>query len=164
MFNLLREGVVAKLENHLHCGGNSPYELLESWTKVLAAFHKKHLRLSVSKTIINPKCTTIHCWTWSKGTLTGNQYQISVVCSCSPPEKVGSMKSFIEAYKILPRVNPACSYHLSPLENAISGRSSTEVTTWTDGRYELFATALSTSGFIILPKPDDNCGPSPMEL
>ena len=58
--NLLQEGVVAKLGNDLYCGGSSPYELLESWTKVLAAFNKKHLRLLVSKTIINPKCTTIH--------------------------------------------------------------------------------------------------------
>ena len=96
--NLLQEAVVAKLENNLYCGGNSPYELVESLTKILASLHNKNLRFSVSyKTIINPKCTTILGRTLSQGTLTAIPHQIVVLSSCSPQEKLGAMISFIGA-------------------------------------------------------------------
>ena len=57
--DLLEEGIVAKIADDLYCGGNSPEELLQNWTKVLRALHKCDLRLSASKTIINPQSTTI---------------------------------------------------------------------------------------------------------
>lgn len=66
--DLLEEGIVAKIADDLYCGGNSPEELLQNWTKVLRALHKCDLRLSVSKTIINSQSTTIlgallcHSW------------------------------------------------------------------------------------------------------
>ena len=156
--DLLQEGVVAKLADDLYCGGNTPEELLENWVKVLTALSKNNLRLSASKTIINPKCTTILGWTWSQGTLTANPHRISVLSSCSPPEKVGAMKSFIGAYKVLARVVPGCSSILSPLDDSISGRSSTEAITWTDELHTAFTTAkkaLSNSRSITLPRPDD---------
>ena len=136
--DLLQEGVVAKLAEDLYCGGNTPDEMLENWIKVLVALHRNNLRPSASKTIINPKCITILGWTCSHATLTANLHRISVLSSGSPPEKVGATKSFIGAYKVLAHVIPACS---SPLDDAISGRSSTEGITWTDQLYEAFATA-----------------------
>jgi len=57
--DLLEEGIVAKIADDLYCGGNSLDELLQNWTKVLRALHKCDLRLSASKTIINPQSTTI---------------------------------------------------------------------------------------------------------
>ena len=33
--DLLEEGIVAKIADDLYCGGNSPEELLQNWTKVL---------------------------------------------------------------------------------------------------------------------------------
>ena len=33
--HLLHEGIVIKIADNLYCGGNTPYELLENWTKVL---------------------------------------------------------------------------------------------------------------------------------
>ena len=89
---------------------------------------------------------------------TANPHRISVLSSCSPPEKVGAIKSFIGAYRFLARVNPTCSSLFSPLDDVISERSSTEVITWTDKLYETFAfakKALTTSRSITLPKPDD---------
>ena len=53
--DLLKEGIVAKIADDLYCGGNSPSELLSNWKKVLQALHKCDLRLSASKTIINPQ-------------------------------------------------------------------------------------------------------------
>lgn len=57
--DLLQAGVIAKLADDLYCGGNTPDELLENWIKVLGALHKNNLRRSASKTVINPKTTTI---------------------------------------------------------------------------------------------------------
>ena len=156
--DLLQEGVVAKLADDLYCGGNSPEELLHNWTKVLSALHKNNLRLSAAKTVVNPKTTTILGWTWSQGTLSANPHRISTLVACSPPEKVGGMKSFIGAYKVLARVIPGCSSLLAPLDDAIAGRPSTETIAWTDGLHDAFSSAkkaLSTSRSIHLPKPDD---------
>ena len=149
---------VAKLADDLYCGGNTPGELLENWTKVLTALYMNNLRLSALKTIVNPKSTTILGWTWSQGLLTANTHRIAALSSCSPPEKVKAMKSFIGAYKVLARVIPFCSSLLAPLENAIAGHSSTESITWTEELHEAFITAkkaLSSPRSIMLPRPDD---------
>ena len=67
--HLLEEGIVAKIADYLYCGGNSPQELLQNWTKVLQALHKCDIRLSTSKTVINPQSTTLLGWVWNSGTL-----------------------------------------------------------------------------------------------
>ncbi|KAK3711514.1 hypothetical protein QZH41_016432 [Actinostola sp. cb2023] len=56
---LLQRGVVAKIADDFYCGGNNPTELLENWGMVLKALYRCDLRLSASKTVINPKSTTI---------------------------------------------------------------------------------------------------------
>ena len=60
--HLLEEGIIAKIADDLYCGGNSVHELLQNWRRVLQALHKCNLRLSSSKTIINPHSTTILGW------------------------------------------------------------------------------------------------------
>ena len=105
----LQAGIVAKIADDLYCGGNSPDELLRNWSSVLQA-----LRLSASKTIINPKTTSILGWTWSQGTLRVSPHRVSTLSSCRPPNKVGGMKSFIGAVKVLARVGPHCSALLAP--------------------------------------------------
>ena len=53
--DLIQEGVVAKIADDLYCGANSPGWLLHNWRRVLQALYRCNLRLSASKTIINPK-------------------------------------------------------------------------------------------------------------
>ena len=48
--DLLQEGVVAKLADDLYCGGNSPQELLDNWSRVLDALDLCNLRFSFTKT------------------------------------------------------------------------------------------------------------------
>ena len=57
--NLLQEGIVVKLADDLYCGGKTPSELLENRKKVLQALYQCDLRLSASKTVVNPTSTTI---------------------------------------------------------------------------------------------------------
>ena len=52
--HLLHEGIVVKIADDLYCGGNTPIELLENWKKVLQALNQCNLRLSASKTVVNP--------------------------------------------------------------------------------------------------------------
>ena len=80
--DLLKEGTVAKIADDLYCGGNSPSELLSNWKKVLQALHKCDLRLSASKTIINPQSTTILGWVWNSGTLSASPHRIAALASC----------------------------------------------------------------------------------
>lgn len=116
--DLLEEGIVAKLADDLYCGGNTPEA--QNWTRVLSALHKNNLCLSPEKTVINPKSTTILGWKWSQGTLQASPRRISTLATCNPPEKVGGLKSFIGAYKVLARVILGCSSILAPRRSSIA--------------------------------------------
>ena len=156
--DLIQDGCVAKIADDLYCGGNSPEQLLQNWTRVLHALQRNNLRLSASKTIICPKSTTILGWTWSQGSLSATPHRISALASCATPENVRGMKSFIGAYKVLARVIPGCSSILAPLDDAIAGRPSTDRIKWNDDLREVFHNAqkaLSTSRTITLPRPCD---------
>ena len=156
--HLLEEGVVAKIADDLYCGGNTPQELLRNWRKVLAALHKCDLRLSASKTIINPRSTTILGLIWNAGTLRASPHRIATLASCPEPETVGRMRSFIGAYKVLSRVIPGCSSLLAQLDDTVAGRESKEHIQWSDDLRTSFLhaqKALSTARTISLPKPSD---------
>ena len=128
--DLLEEGIVAKIADDLYCGGNSSDELLQNWTKVLRALHKCALRLSASKTIINPQSTTTLGWIWNCGTLSASPHRIAALASCPEPDTVARMRSFIGAFKVLSRVIPGCSQNLTTLLLAanLKKRSSGQMT------------------------------------
>ncbi|KAK3714880.1 hypothetical protein QZH41_001881 [Actinostola sp. cb2023] len=156
--HLLHEGVVAKIADDLYCGGNTPHELLLNWKKVLQALQKCNLRLSASKTVINPKSTTILGWIWNSGTLTASPHRIATLASCPKPDTVNRMRSFIGAFKVLSRVIPGCSSLLTPLDDTVAGRQSQDPIVWTDDLCTTFTnaqSALSTARTITLPKPQD---------
>ena len=156
--HLLQDGVVAKIADDLYCGGNTPQELFQNWKKVLQALYKCDLRLSASKTIINPKSTTILGWIWNSGTLTASSHRVNTLASCPEPDTVGRMRSFVGAYKVLSRMIPRCSAYLAPLDDATAGRQSPEAIVWTDELRSSFQNAqraLSSARTITLPRPDD---------
>ena len=156
--HLLQDGVLAKIADDLYCGGNTPQELLQNWKKVLQALYKCDLRLSASKTFINPKSTTILGWIWRCGTLTASSHRVNTLASCPEPDTVGRMRSFVGAYKVLSRVIPRCSAYLAPLDDGTAGRQSQEAILWTDELRSSFRNAqhaLSSARTITLPRPDD---------
>ena len=156
--DLLEEGIATKIADDLYCGGNSPEELLQNWTKVLQALHKCDLQLSASKTIINPQSTTILGWIWICGTLSASPHRIAALASCPAPDTVARMRSFIGAFKVLSRVIPGCSTLLAKLDDAVAGRESNEPIQWTDDLRTSFRNAqaaLSTTHTISLPTPGD---------
>ena len=156
--DLLKEGIVAKIADDLYCGGNSPSELLSNWKKVLQALHKCDLRLSASKTIINPQSTTILGWVWISGTLSASPHRIAALASCPEPDTVTRMRSFIGAFKVLSRVIPGCSSLLAKLDDTVAGRESKESIQWSDDLRASFCkaqAALSTARTISLPIPSD---------
>ena len=120
--HLLEEGVDAKIADDLFCGGTTRQELQENWRKVLEALHKCPLRLSVSKTNINPQSATILGWIWNYGTLRASPHGIAALASCPEPDIVDRMKSFIGAFMVLSRFIPGCSSLIAPLDNTIAGR------------------------------------------
>ena len=66
--DFIQEGVVAKIADDLYCGVDSLEELLQNWKRVLQALSKCNLKLSASKTVINPKSTVIVGWISGSGT------------------------------------------------------------------------------------------------
>ena len=156
--DFLQEGFVAKLADDLYCGGNTPEELLNNWLKVLQALKKSDLRLSASKTVICPRTTSILGWVWNQGTLAASPHRIATLSSCSPPDTVHGLRSFIGAYKVLGRVVPHCSQLISNLDSAVAGRQSQERINWSDELLLSFRNAqksLSSRKTITLPRPDD---------
>lgn len=155
---LLQEGSTVKIADDLYCGGNTPLELLQNWKKLLHALHKCDLRLSATKTVINPKVTTILGWIWNAGTLKASPHRINTLTSCPKPDTVGQMRSYVGAYKVLSRVIPQCSTHLAPLDTVTAGRLSQETISWTDELRDAFQKAqraLLSARSITLPRPDD---------
>ncbi|KAL2098321.1 hypothetical protein ACEWY4_007528 [Coilia grayii] len=156
--DLLQAGVVAKLADDLYCGGNSPEEMLDNWTSVLCALSRCNLRLSASKTVINPRSTNILGWVWTQGTLQPSPHRVSTLATCEPPKSVGGMRSFIGAVKVMARVIKHCSAFLAPLDNAIAGKTSQDNVDWTEELHCAFSKVkecLSSSRSVILPRPDD---------
>ena len=156
--DLIHEKVVAKIADDLYCGANSPEELLQNWKRVLHALSKCNLKLSTSKTVIIPKSTVILGWIWDSGILRASPRRIAALVSCSKPETVGRLKSFIVAYKVLAHVIPQCSALLSPLDTVVAGRLSHERINWSNDQLTSIHRArfaLSASRSISLPRLDD---------
>ena len=156
--DFLQVGIVAKLADDLYCGGSTPEELLCNWERVLKALSKCDLRLSASKTVVTPLTTTILGWVWNQGTLSASPHRVAPLSSCSPPETVSGLRSFIGAYKVLGRVLPHCSQIISDLDNATAGKQSLERIAWTEELLQCFRNAqksLSDRKTITLPCPRD---------
>ena len=132
---LIEKGYVAKVADDLYCGGNTPDELLSNWRHVLTELHKNKLTLSARKTIIAPKSATILGWKWTDGTLTASPHRISTLSTCSRPDKVKGLRSYLGAYKFLSRVIPNCSTFLAPL---VASKASSDILQWTDDLIEAF--------------------------
>ena len=157
--SFLREGIVAKIADDLYCGGNTEAELLHNWRRVLHALYECDLCLSASKIVICPKTTTILGSVWNLGTIRASTHRIATLSSCNAPEKVGGLRYFIGAYKVLARVLPSCSTLLAPLDDAVAGRQTNETVVWSGDLHMAFAaaqTALSTNCQITLPRPTDH--------
>lgn len=156
--DLLAQGVIAKLADDLYCGGDTPEELLLNWRLVLEALRHNNLRLSPRKTVIAPTTVTILGWHWHQGSIQAGQHRIATLSSCTPPDTVYGLRSFIGAYKVLARVIPGCSTLLAPLDDAAAGRQSKEKLIWSESLLAAFnvaQTALSTNRSIVLPRPSD---------
>ena len=156
--HLIQEGVVAKIADDLYCGGHTPTELYDSWSRVLAALQSCGLVLSAPKTVIAPKSTLILGWVWNQGQLQASPHRIATLSTCERPNTVKALRSFLGAYKFLARVIPNCSSILSPLEAIVAGKPSSDTINWTTATDEAFRQAqqhLSDHRTVTLPKRGD---------
>ena len=156
--DLLQEGCIAKLADALYCSTKSPKLLLSKCERVLGCLQNAGLCLSPSKTIIAPKNTTILGWNWSNGVISASPHKISTLSTCSPPDTVRGLRSFIGDYKVLSRALAHCSQYISPLEDSISGSQSNDKVQWSDSMFEAFTQAkkaLAENRAITLPRSSD---------
>ena len=155
---LIQEGCVAKIADDLYCGGNTPQDAYNNWSRVLASLHENNLRLSATKTLICPQSATILGWVWSKGTIRASSHRLLALESATPPTTVHGLRSFIGAYKVLSRVLKGYALLLKPLETIVAGMPSREKINWTDDLLEAFSaakSALRNAQTITVARPDD---------
>ena len=156
--DFLQEGCVSKLADDLYCGGDTPQELITNWSRILDALARCNLRLSATETVICPQTTTILGWIWSQGSLSASPHCIAALATCSPPESVKGMCSFIGAYKVLSYVLPHCSQLVDPLESSLADLQSHDHVQWDDNIRQKFTTAqdaLHAHKSIVLPCASD---------
>ena len=110
-------------------------------------------------TVVCPKSTTILGWIWSgdwfNGTIQASPHRVATLSTCSTPDKIGGLKSFIGAFKVLSRVIPDCSSLMFPLDGAVAGRQAKDKRMWSDDIRAAFKSALTSTKTITLPRPDD---------
>ena len=114
--DLFQEGSVAKLADDLICGGDTIDELLRNWCRVLEALKKSDIRLSPTKTVICSKSIIILGWVWSQDSISASPHRVAALASCSLPETVRCLRSFIGVYKMLSCALPQSSHLIAPLE------------------------------------------------
>ena len=136
--DLIAAGGVVKVSDDVYCGGATPEEALEQWSKVLAALNENGLRLSASKTVICPVSVVILGWLWKNGTISATQHKVSALTAVEPPVTVGKMRSYIGSFKFLSRVMPQYSDLMQPLEESVAGRKKSDKVQWTESLYAAF--------------------------
>ena len=154
----VKEGIVAKIADDLNVGGNTVEELFHNWAKVLEALAFNGLKLKAIKTIIGPTIAQILGWMWNNGTITASVHKISPLITCSPPETVTALRSYVGAFKVFNRIVRGCANYLNDLEKFMSGKKKNEKLVWTDSMLESFKTSqtsLSQASVITLPHPSD---------
>ena len=78
--------------------------------------------------------------------------------TCETPKTVKQLKSFIGAYKVLSRVIPDCAKVISPLDNVVAGRASSDKLVWSGQVEEDFKKAknhLDKTTPIKMPRKSD---------
>ena len=156
--HLVQEGVLAKIADDMYCGGNTPEETLDTWSRVLKCLADNNLGISASKTVVFPKSTVTLGWIWCGGTLKASAHRTAALAAVKPPSTVRALKSFIGAYKVLSRVIKGYAEIMQPLEHAVAGKSSLDKVNWTDELRTHFQKAqdsLSECKVITIPRPDD---------
>lgn len=156
--DMVKEGKVAKLADDLFIGGNTPEELLRNFEQVLHRMLEANIKLSPTKTVIAPKSVTVLGWVWSSGQLKASPHRLSALSTCSPPETVSGLKSFIGAYRFLSRVLPRYANSLAPLEAAIRGKEGNKKLEWSPSMLKSFHKSqvdLLDAKTITVPIPSD---------
>ena len=123
---LVKEGVVAKIADDLTVGGGSIENLFYNWTRVLDALARNGLKLKGPKTVIAPSRAQILGWFWNNGTITACVHKISPLTSCSPPETVTALRSYVGAFKVFNMIIRGCAGFLNDLDKFMSGKEKNE--------------------------------------
>ena len=155
---LITEGGVVKMSDDLYVGAETPEALLAIWEKVLFLLQENGLRLCATKTVCCPTSVTILGWEWSNGTIKASPHRISALVASDLPPTVLKLRSYIGSYKFLSKVMRNYSDILSPLEEAVAGKKSSDKISWTESLTNSFRYSqeqLSQAKTITLPRRDD---------
>ena len=156
--DMVKEGKVAKIADDLFIGGNSPEELKSNLQEVLIKLHENNIKLKASKTTVAPKEVTILGWIWNGGKLRASSHRLLALSTCTRPDTVTAMRSYLGAYRFLSRTLHGYARLLSPLEDLIKGKDAKEKLIWSESlikSFEQAQQALSGSKAVTIPQSSD---------
>ncbi len=154
----MTEGWTLIIADDMYVCANSLIDLIHNWETVLSKMHKNNLSLKAAKTFICPKNFEALGWKWESGKLSITPHKISSLASADPPKTVTNMRSFTGAFKALSRCIRGYSSLMSPLEEAIKGKSGPQKIEWNDSLHEHFSRckeALKSPTVLTIPIPTD---------
>ena len=154
----LARGILTKVADDLVIGGNTISELKVNWNTVLQKLADNNLTISPSKTFICPKSIKIIGWNWQGGSISVDTHRINPLITCTFPDTVKQLRSFIGAFRAISVCIPKYGTYLNPLENVVAGKESKESITWTEELRKCFTDAqkaLRAPRTIQLPHPTD---------
>lgn len=98
-------------------------------------------------------------WLWKQGgTLSATPHRLSALTTCTRPETVKAMPSYIGAYKAISKVIKRCSDKLNLLNDMVGGRNGAERLVWTEPLVKAFEEskkALSSADTVTMPRSSD---------
>ena len=153
------EGWMARIADDIYVGAETTDVLLARWRRVLELASQANLRLSGKKTVICPASTVILGWQWEQGTLRATSHRLSALSTCTRPDTVKGLRSFIGAMKALSKVLQHSSQVLAPLDDMVAGKDSKQRLVWDDALTDTFSAAqasLNHARQITLPRQGES--------
>ena len=138
----IRRGICIKIIDDV--GGDTEKEAAENYAKILEKLANANLKVSPSKTKIFPESADVLGWIWKKGGfIEPSPHRKNALVNTKEEDikKTKDMRSFLGLYKTLHMATPNISALLSPLEEAVAGKESGEIFTWTHDLAQRFREA-----------------------
>lgn len=111
---------MVKLADDLYCGGETINDLLLK--PYSGCCEKKRTPFIPNKNYSIPAYCK-YTWVWTERKISESQHSVAKLSSCSILNTVFGFRSSLEAYKFMGWVTPKYAEILSPLEDAISGKT-----------------------------------------
>jgi len=151
---------ICRQADALIVGGQTFESLLQNLREVFKRLQKCGMTIKPSKLIICPKKTVLFGWEFSEQAWRPSPHKINPLLTAAQPNTVKQLRSWLGASKQLSSVLVDYAKVFKPLEKTSAGKSSGDISTWTEEETKHFhftnaKSALKDVKSIQYPMPED---------